>query len=463
VVRFVVERGPDAIQSLLELGVHFDPGGGGPGFDLGREGGHSHRRVLHAADFTGQEIERVLVAGCENHPRIEILTDVLAVDLVTTQKLARPGPPRVVGAYLLDEKSGEIRRVRAPLTLLATGGCGKVYVYTSNPEIASGDGIAMAYRAGASIVNMEFIQFHPTCLYHPEARSFLISEAVRGEGAVLRNAAGERFMPRYDERADLAPRDVVARSIDAELKRTGDDCAYLDCSPMTPDFIGQRFPNIAERCLQYGIDITAQPIPVVPAAHYACGGVRTDLCGETDVGNLFAAGEVTCTGLHGANRLASNSLLEGVVFARAAAEEAIRRFEKGPEPLPEIPEWDPGQATDPTEAVLVTANWDEIRRLMWNYVGIVRSDKRLERARRRIAMLREEIRSYYWDFKLTPDLVELRNLALVAELIVRCAEERRESRGLHFTVDHAETLEEGRDTVLPRYDVTPMPAVGSRG
>jgi L-aspartate oxidase len=463
VVRFVVERGPDAIQSLLELGVHFDPGGGGPGFDLGREGGHSHRRVLHAADFTGQEIERVLVAGCENHPRIEILTDVLAVDLVTTQKLARPGPPRVVGAYLLDEESGEIRRVRAPLTLLATGGCGKVYVYTSNPEIASGDGIAMAYRAGASIVNMEFIQFHPTCLYHPEARSFLISEAVRGEGAVLRNAAGERFMPRYDERADLAPRDVVARSIDAELKRTGDDCAYLDCSPMTPDFIGQRFPNIAERCLQYGIDITAQPIPVVPAAHYACGGVRTDLCGETDVGNLFAAGEVTCTGLHGANRLASNSLLEGVVFARAAAEEAIRRFEKGPEPLPEIPEWDPGQATDPTEAVLVTANWDEIRRLMWNYVGIVRSDKRLERARRRIAMLREEIRSYYWDFKLTPDLVELRNLALVAELIVRCAEERRESRGLHYTVDHAETLEEGRDTVLPRYDVTPMPAVGSRG
>jgi L-aspartate oxidase len=451
VVRFVVERGPDAIQSLLELGVHFDPGGAGPGFDLGREGGHSHRRVLHAADFTGQEIERVLVAGCENHPRIEILTDVLAVDLVTTQKLARPGPPRVVGAYLLDEKSGEIRRVRAPLTLLATGGCGKVYVYTSNPEI------------GASIVNMEFIQFHPTCLYHPEARSFLISEAVRGEGAVLRNAAGERFMPRYDERADLAPRDVVARSIDAELKRTGDDCAYLDCSPMTPDFIGQRFPNIAERCLQYGIDITAQPIPVVPAAHYACGGVRTDLCGETDVGNLFAAGEVTCTGLHGANRLASNSLLEGVVFARAAAEEAIRRFEKGPEPLPEIPEWDPGQATDPTEAVLVTANWDEIRRLMWNYVGIVRSDKRLERARRRIAMLREEIRSYYWDFKLTPDLVELRNLALVAELIVRCAEERRESRGLHYTVDHAETLEEGRDTVLPRYDVTPMPAVGSGG
>jgi L-aspartate oxidase len=454
VVRFVVEHGPDAVRSLVDLGVRFDPAEGG-GFDLGREGGHSHRRVLHAADFTGQEIERVLVERCEAHPRVELRADVMAVDLVTTEKLGLSGPPRVAGAYVLDEASGEVDHVRAPLVLLATGGCGKVYVYTSNPDIASGDGMAMAYRAGATLANMEFIQFHPTCLFHPEARSFLISEAVRGEGAVLRNAAGERFMPRYDERADLAPRDVVARSIDAELKRRGDDCAFLDCSAMSPEFIRQRFPNIAERCLEYGIDMTRQPVPVVPAAHYACGGVRTDLSAETDVANLFAAGEVTCSGLHGANRLASNSLLEGVVFGRVAAEEALRRFRAGVDAPPPIPAWDPGVATDPTEAVLVSANWDEIRRSMWHYVGIVRSDKRLERARRRIELLQEEIRSYYWDFRLTPDLVELRNLATVAELIVRCAQLRRESRGLHYTLDHPDMLPEARDTLLPRAVVAP--------
>ncbi len=455
VVRFVVEQGPDAIQSLIDLGVQFDPNERESGSDLGREGGHSERRILHAADFTGQEIERVLIERCEEHPRIEMLSHVMAVDLVTTEKLGRSGPPSVVGAYVLDEESGKVSSIHSSLVLLATGGCGKVYIYTSNPEIASGDGVAMAYRAGAGIANMEFIQFHPTCLYHPDAGSFLISEAVRGEGAVLRNGAGERFMPRYDERADLAPRDVVARSIDTELKRTGDDCAYLDCSAMTPDFIRQRFPNIAERCLSYRIDMTQHALPVVPAAHYTCGGVRTDLRGETEITNLFAAGEVTCTGLHGANRLASNSLLEGVVFARAAAAESIERFQQGLEPPPAIPEWDPGHATDPSEVVLVNANWQEIRQLMWNYVGILRSYKRLERARRRIELLRDEIRAYYWDFKLTPDLVELRNLATVADLIIRCALARKESRGLHYTVDHLETLEEPHDTLLPRAPVTP--------
>jgi L-aspartate oxidase len=453
VVRFVVEEGPQAIESLIKLGVHFDAGASGGGYDLGREGGHSHRRVLHAADFTGQEIEGALVQRCREHPRIELLTNAVAVDLVTTAKLGLPGPARIAGVYVLEEGAAAIRAFQAPIVLLATGGCGKVYLYTSNPDIASGDGIAMAYRAGATIANMEFIQFHPTCLYHPEARSFLISEAVRGEGAVLRDAKGERFMPRHDERAELAPRDVVARSIDAELKRSGDDCVFLDCTAMDAAFIGSRFPNIAERCLEYGIDMTTQPLPVVPAAHYVCGGVHTNLQGETCVQNLFAAGEVTCTGLHGANRLASNSLLEGVVFARAAAREVIRRCEEGVEKPPPIPDWEPGHAVDPAEEILVAANWDEIRRLMWNYVGIVRSDKRLERAFRRIGMLQDEIRAYYWDFKLTPDLIELRNLATVAELVIRCARSRRESRGLHYTVDYPETSPEARDTLLPRLPV----------
>jgi L-aspartate oxidase len=449
VVRFVVERGPAAIARLVELGVRFDPGDEHSGYDLGREGGHTRRRVLHAADFTGQEIERVLVERCEAHPNIEILPDSLCIDLITTQKLGVPGPSRIAGAYVLDEASGEVHSVESGLVLLATGGCGKVYLYTSNPDIASGDGIAMAYRAGATIRNMEFIQFHPTCLYHPEARSFLISEALRGEGAVLRTRAGERFMPRYDARADLAPRDVVARSIDWELKRTGDDCVYLDCTQLDPGFLVRRFPNIHERCLRYGFDLTKQPLPVVPAAHYCCGGVSVDLDGETDIANLFAAGEVACTGLHGANRLASNSLLEGVVFAQVAAARAIERL-PGLEPRPSLPDWDAGTASDPAETVLVNANWDEIRRLMWNYVGIVRSDKRLERARRRIQLLLDEIREYYWDFKLTPGLVELRNLATVADLIVRSASQRRESRGLHQTIDHPGRLPEAADTLLRR-------------
>ena len=448
VVRAVVERGPGAIERLIQLGVRFDTSETPSGYDLGREGGHSKRRVLHAADFTGQEIERVLVEGCENHPNIRILADRIAIDLVTTAKLGLPGPVRVLGAYVLDVATSNVEAFEASTVFLATGGCGKVYLYTSNPDIASGDGMAMAYRAGAGLANMEFIQFHPTCLYHPDARSFLISEAVRGEGAVLRTRSGERFMPRYDERAELAPRDVVARSIDFELKRSGDDCAFLDCTALDPGFVRTRFPNIYERCLRFGFDMTKQPLPVVPAAHYACGGVLTDLRGETEVRNLFAAGEVTCTGLHGANRLASNSLLEGVVFAEAAANEAITRVEDA-DPAPvEIPAWDPGSAVDPVEAVMVNANWDEIRRLMWNYVGIVRSEKRLARARRRIELLQEEIRAYYWDFRITPDLVELRNLAMVAELIIRSAISRRESRGLHYTVDWPQTDADAVDTVM---------------
>jgi len=447
-VRFVVEHGPEAVRSLIDLGVRFDASREAPGFDLGREGGHSRRRVLHAADFTGQEIERVLVERCEAHPRIELLANRISIDLVTTRKLGAPGRARICGAYVMDEESGRVERCRARIVLLATGGCGKTYLYTSNPDIASGDGIAMAFRAGATVANLEFMQFHPTCLFHPEARSFLISEAVRGEGAVLRNRSGEAFMPRYDERADLAPRDVVARSIDFELKRSGDDCVFLDCTVLDPAFVRSRFPNIHERCLQYGFDMTKQPIPVVPAAHYACGGVRTDLHGETDIENLFAAGEVASTGLHGANRLASNSLLEGVVFARAAAEASIARLRETGDFPPDFPEWDPGRAVDPTEEVLVNANWDEIRRLMWNYVGIVRSDKRLERARRRIENLQREIREYYWNFVLTPGLVELRNLALVAELIIRSATARKESRGLHYTVDHPELAPEALDTLL---------------
>ncbi len=449
-VRFVVENGPAAVRELIDLGVRFDPSREHEGYDLGREGGHSRRRVLHSADFTGREIERVLVERVETHPEIRLRPNQLGIDLMTSEKLGLPGPPRVVGAYVLDAETGSVDVYEARVVFLATGGCGKVYLYTSNPDIASGDGIAMAYRAGASVANMEFIQFHPTCLYHPDARSFLISEALRGEGGVLCSRAGEAFMPRYHELGDLAPRDVVARAIDQELKRSGDECVFLDCTGMDPGFVRRRFPNIHARCSELGFDMTKQPLPVVPAAHYACGGVQTDLSGETDIQNLFAAGEVACTGLHGANRLASNSLLEGVVFARAAALEVSRRLLAGVEAPPALPDWDPGSAVDPSEAILVNANWDEIRRCMWNYVGIVRSDRRLARAARRIALLQDEIRQYYWDVKLTPDLVELRNLALVAELIVRSAVLRKESRGLHYTLDHPSSdPDAARDTLLP--------------
>ncbi len=452
VVRFVVERGPATIDALVKAGVGFDREA--DRFALGREGGHTRRRVLHHRDTTGREIERALLARARNHPNIEILEDSCAVDLLASRRLGLPGPNRALGAYVLGPR-GTVGRFRARITFLATGGAGKVYLYTSNPDIASGDGMAMAYRAGATLANMEFFQFHPTCLFEPRAKSFLISEAVRGEGGVLRNQAGEAFMAKVHPMADLAPRDVVARAIDSELKRSGDDFALLDVTHRDPAFVRERFPNIHARCLDFGIDITRRPIPVVPAAHYCCGGVVTNLRGETDVANLFAAGEVTCTGLHGANRLASNSLLEGVVFAAAAAEESLARIDDIPPSHVAVEPWREGDATESAEAVVITQNWDEIRRFMWNYVGIVRSDKRLARAQRRIHLLQDEISEYYWNFHITPSLIELRNLALVAKLVIECAQRRRESRGLHYNLDHPERddAQFGADTRVRRPDL----------
>ena len=459
-VRTIVSEGPARIKELLSLGVQFDEkqltdGSGLMELDLGREGGHSKRRILHAHDTTGREIERALLDAVNAHPDITVLQRHMAVDLITSAKLGYATENRCLGAYILNEDTGEVETFRTLRLVLATGGCGKVYLYTTNPNVATGDGVAMAWRAGATVANMEFIQFHPTCLFHPDARSFLVTEAVRGEGGILKNAKGEAFMDRYHPLASLAPRDIVARAIDAEMKRSGDKCVFLDITHQPPEFVRERFPHVYETCLRYGIDITRQPIPVVPAAHYQCGGVRTDMDGATNIAGLYAVGEVACTGLHGANRLASNSLLEGLVLAHRACEASLRR-----EPFKgrffqayELPEWKSGQAHDIDELVVVYHNWDEIRRLMWDYVGIVRTDKRLQRAAARLRNLQAEVQDFYWNFRITTDLLELRNLVTVAALIVDSALNRKESRGLHYTLDYLETddVHGRRDTLLRRY------------
>jgi L-aspartate oxidase len=449
VVESCLREGPEHILRFAnELGVPFDRGPDGQ-FELGREGGHTARRIVHAKDSTGAAIHRTLLQRVmERDDRIQLLPDHLAIDLLTTAKYG--GPNTVFGAYLYDQATGEVKTATARAVVLATGGAGKVYLYTTNPDVATGDGIAMAYRVGARVANMEFFQFHPTCLYHPQAKSFLISEALRGEGGILRLRDGTAFMHRYHEMKDLATRDVVARAIDAELKRTGDDHVELDMTHLPGDFLVERFPNIHQRCLELGIDMRRMPIPVVPAAHYCCGGVAVDERGRTSVRNLYAIGETSMTGLHGACRLASNSLLEAMVYAARAADDVKSAASDRPG---HVAPWYAGEATSPDEAVVVSHNWDEIRRLMWNYVGIVRTDRRLERAAQRIDLIRSEIRDYYWNVRVNGDLLELRNLALVADLIVESARRRRESRGLHYTLDHPDHDQRlARDTVLARGD-----------
>ncbi len=448
VVEMCVRQGPERVRELIAFGVAFDRAG--DDYHLTLEGGHSRRRILHAKDLTGAEVERALVAAAEARG-VESLERHLAIDLITSEKLGQPGPNRCIGAYVLNTDSGDVVTIRAKVTLLASGGCGKVYLYTTNPDVASGDGIAMAHRAGAAIADMEFIQFHPTCLFHPQAKNFLISEALRGEGGVLKRRDGATFMERYHPQKSLAPRDIVARAIDSELKKTGDDHIVLDMTHLPKAFLVERFPHIYQTCLAFGIDMAVQPIPVVPAAHFSCGGVATDLSGATTLPFLLAAGETACTGLHGANRLASNSLLEGLVFGHNASALAAKLVREAA-PLPPAPDWNSGSAVPPDEGVVVAHNWDEVRRTMWNYVGIVRTNKRLDRAQRRLALLRDEIRDYYWGTHVTAPTLELRNLADVAMLIVTSARLRRESRGLHTTLDFPERDDARwlKDTVLVR-------------
>jgi len=450
-VRHVVENAREALDWLVALGVPFTrDGDDAQRLHLTREGGHSFRRIVHAADATGAAVQTTLVDAVRRHPNIAILEQRMAVDLITGRKLDRSGDNRVQGLYAHHLARGRIETIAATHVVLATGGAGKAYLYTTNPDSASGDGIAIGWRAGCRVANLEFMQFHPTCLFHPLETSFLISEALRGEGGLLRlpgraGAPGERFMPWHDERAELAPRDVVARAIDFEMKKRGLDCVYLDVTHKGEDFLRAHFPTIHARCLRLGIDIAREPIPVVPAAHYTCGGVVTDLAGRTDLARLYAVGEMAYTGLHGANRLASNSLLECLVFARAAARSILADPIEAPM---ELPSWDESRVTDADEEVVVSHNWDELRRALWNYVGIVRTDKRLARAAHRIALLQQEIDEYYARFRVSSDLLELRNLVTVADLIVRCARSRRESRGLHYSLDHPATLPAALPTVL---------------
>jgi L-aspartate oxidase len=445
-VRFTVEHSKAAIQWLIDQGVNFTKENSNGDYHLTKEGGHSHRRIIHSADATGQAVHSTLIDQVQQQSNIDIFENHVAINLIS-QADADSRKLRCSGAYVLDNNSDDIHVFQAKVVVLATGGASKVYLYSSNPDSASGDGIAMAWRAGCRVANMEFNQFHPTCLYHPRAKNFLITEALRGEGAYLRLPSGERFMPRFDEREELAPRDIVARAIDHEIKRLGCDFVYLDISHKSPEFISEHFPTVKARCLEFGIDITKEPIPVVPAAHYTCGGVVVDKNGQTDLQHLYAIGETSFTGLHGANRMASNSLLECIVYAQSAAQHILAKLDQIH--TPDVsPQWDASRVRDSDEDVVISHNWDELRRFMWDYVGIVRTHKRLERATHRIKLLQKEIAEYYSNYNISSDLIELRNLATVAELIIRSAHERKESRGLHYSPDYPNKSPIARDTIL---------------
>jgi L-aspartate oxidase len=445
-VRFTVERSKKAIQWLINQGVNFTKEHSNGDYHLTKEGGHSHRRIIHSADATGQAVHSTLIEQVQQQPNIDIFEHHVAVNLIS-QADSDSRKLRCTGAYVLDSKNDAVHVFQSKVVVLATGGASKVYLYSSNPDSASGDGIAMAWRAGCRVANMEFNQFHPTCLYHPRAKNFLITEALRGEGAYLRLPSGERFMPKFDEREELAPRDIVARAIDHEIKRLGCDCVYLDISHKSEEFISEHFPTVKARCLEFGIDITKEAIPVVPAAHYTCGGVVVDSNGQTDLQHLYAIGETSFTGLHGANRMASNSLLECIVYAQSAAQHILAKLDAIHSP-DLSPQWDASRVRDSDEDVVISHNWDELRRFMWDYVGIVRTHKRLERATHRIKLLQKEIAEYYSNYKISSDLIELRNLAIVAELIIRSAHGRKESRGLHFSLDYPEKSPVARDTMM---------------